>query len=400
MYDLDILIRQGEEYLRALDYSQSSLRHYACAWRRLRSWYGDSGYKIYDKEAQGRYFADAGLDAAGLSKHRRSERAFVEFLIALAETGRPPQRTAHVKHIIPKGFESAFAEYKDELVRRNLKPSTVCGYVSVARCFFANCEEASPGDLTVRSVARFAQSIEGCAPQTRSAKLYVVRNVIGFLANRGECSKSVAECMPLIPGHKHSATPSAYTCAEVSSILTGKGQLGSHLRPKRDRAIMLLAGILGMRISDIKALRLQDIDWHSKTMSLIQSKTQVSLVLPMPDEVWLALADYLRYERPSVDSDRIFITACAPYHPIDSSHTFHRALSRAFAAAGIDTAGKHHGMHSLRHSVATNMLADGVPYPTISATLGHSSTNVTKRYLSIDVEALRPIALEVPRCKK
>ena len=44
------------------------------------------------------------------------------------------------------------------------------------------------------------------------------------------------------------------------------------------------------------------------------------------------------------------------------------------------------------------MLSDGTPYPTISAVLGHSSTNVTRRYLSKDVESLRGIALEVPTC--
>ena len=69
-----------------------------------------------------------------------------------------------------------------------------------------------------------------------------------------------------------------------------------------------------------------------------------------------------------------------------------------FADAGVETAGKHHGMHSLRHSAASNMLSGGTPYPTISSVLGHSSANVTKRYLSIDVESLRPLALEVPSC--
>ena len=94
------------------------------------------------------------------------------------------------------------------------------------------------------------------------------------------------------------------------------------------------------------------------------------------------------------------MTANAPYHAMESSHVFHRMVTRSFAEAGIETAGKHHGMHSLRHSAATNMLAGGTPYPTISSVLGHSSVNVTKRYLSIDVESLRPLALEVPSCQR
>ena len=92
------------------------------------------------------------------------------------------------------------------------------------------------------------------------------------------------------------------------------------------------------------------------------------------------------------------MTSFAPYHPIDTQESFHRSVTRAFSEAGVDVSGRRHGLHSLRHSAATNMLSDGTPYPTISAVLGHSSTNVTRRYLSIDVESLRGIALEVPTC--
>ena len=210
------------------------------------------------------------------------------------------------------------------------------------------------------------------------------------------CGPDAAAAAPLIPGHKHSTVPSAYTAPEVSSLL---GCFQRSLRPKRDRAIVLLAAVLGMRAGDIKALRLSDIDWRAKTVSFVQGKTQVANALPMPEEVWLALADYIRSERPDVGDDHVFMTANAPYHAMESTHVFHRMVTRAFAEAGVETAGKHHGMHSLRHSAATNMLAGGTPYPTISSVLGHSSVNVTKRYLSIDVESLRPLALEVPTCR-
>lgn len=237
----------------------------------------------------------------------------------------------------------------------------------------------------------------GGTPQARASKPCIVRDILKFLAGLGECKREVAECPPPIPGHRHSSTPSAYSRDELSSLLADREPPGAHLKPRRSRAIMLLAGVLGMRASDIKGLRLGDIDWHKKTLSFAQRKTQVGVTLPMPEEVWLALADYLRGERPDVDSDRVFITSRAPYRPTDSSHVFHRELTRTFAAVGIDTAGKRHGMRSLRHSAATNMLAEKVPHPVISATLGHSSTNVTRRHLSIDVESLRPIALEAPR---
>ena len=159
--------------------------------------------------------------------------------------------------------------------------------------------------------------------------------------------------------------------------------------------MMLLASVLGMRAGDIKAPRLSDIDWRAKTVSFVQRKTQVTNTPHMPEEVWLAVADYIRCERPDVDGDRVFVTACAPYHATGPPHASRRTVTRAFADAGAGTAGKHHGMHS---PAAGDMPPGGTPYPTISSVLGHSSANVTKRYLSIDVESLRPLALEVPSC--
>ena len=57
---------------------------------------------------------------------------------------------------------------------------------------------------------------------------------------------------------------------------------------------------------------------------------------------------------------------------------------------------KKHGPHSLRHSLATNMLSDGTPIPVISNVLGHANAESTKAYLSLDAERLRLCAIPVP----
>lgn len=397
MHDIDSLIEGAKMFLNDRQSSQSTVMHHSCSWNRLRKWLANEGIQGFDHDVERRYFEVAGLLGEGLTKHEREERSHVERLLSVKETGSPPQRIAPRKHIIPEGFMRACDDYGAELASSGLKTSTIKGNLSAVRHFCSACGVSSPEQVDTGSVVRFTEAISSCAPQTRSQKLYAARSFIRFLAARGKCDAAMASTMPRIPGHKHSSIPSAYTADELSVLLSGPS---SRRCPKRDRAIMLLACLLGMRASDIKGLMLEDIDWREKKLSFIQRKTQVRQVLPMPDEVWLSLADYLKSERPETDSNRVFLTACAPYLPIDSSHVFHRGVTRAFSSAGIETAGKHHGMHSLRHSAATNMLSGGTPYPTISAVLGHSSTNVTRRYLSVDVESLRDIALEVPRWKR
>jgi len=62
----------------------------------------------------------------------------------------------------------------------------------------------------------------------------------------------------------------------------------------------------------------------------------------------------------------------------------------------VDTSGKHHGPHSLRHSLASAMLKSGSMMPVISESLGHRSTQTTLAYLKIDIRSLLKCALPVP----
>ena len=54
----------------------------------------------------------------------------------------------------------------------------------------------------------------------------------------------------------------------------------------------------------------------------------------------------------------------------------------------------HCGLHSLRNTLARNMLEAKAPLPVISETLGHKSINTTSIYLKIDVEGLKRCALD------
>jgi integrase len=64
---------------------------------------------------------------------------------------------------------------------------------------------------------------------------------------------------------------------------------------KRDYAMLLLACRLGLRVSDIRTLRLEHLHWHVAELRLTQSKTEVPLTLPLSEEVGHALIDYLRH---------------------------------------------------------------------------------------------------------
>ena len=80
-----------------------------------------------------------------------------------------------------------------------------------------------------------------------------------------------------------------------------------------------------------------------------------------------------------------------------SSPTMHSIVSRYMGEANITHwKEKKHGPHSLRHSLATNMLKNNVSMTVISTVLGHQRTETTKVYLKVDIEGLAACALPIP----
>lgn len=63
--------------------------------------------------------------------------------------------------------------------------------------------------------------------------------------------------------------------------------------------------------------------------------------------------------------------------------------------AKIDLSKHKHGMHSLRHTLATRLMDEKIPISTIASILGHFSTATVKKYLQVDISHLRDCALEV-----
>jgi integrase len=250
------------------------------------------------------------------------------------------------------------------------------------------------GALSMEDVTAHLEACSSMTAQTRAGILYVVRAFTQWAADEGMCSPGVAAAMPVIPSHKHAELPSAYTVGEVAAMVAATGEQC----PRRDRAMLLLASVLGVRAGDLRALRLADIDWRAHEIKFVQAKTGTPVRLPLPEEVMLALADYLRNQRPAHATDHVFLHHRAPHNSFENAaNAFHYVATDAYGRASVNTAGKHHGMHSLRHSAATNMPRAGTAYPVISGILGHSNANTTRRYMTIDVERLRPLSLEVPR---
>lgn len=193
--------------------------------------------------------------------------------------------------------------------------------------------------------------------------------------------------------HKPERIPSYFTANEVMRIEQSVSRNSAN--GKRNYAMLLLASRLGLRASDIADLQFSDIDWDKNMITLTMQKTKKVIELPLLADVGNAIIDYLRHGRPKSDSQNVFLSGNAPYVAATKGVVC-AAINEIILRSGVDTSGKHHGPHSLRHSLASAMLNGGSMMPVISESLGHRSTQTTLAYLKIDIRSLQKCALSVP----
>lgn len=187
--------------------------------------------------------------------------------------------------------------------------------------------------------------------------------------------------------------PSVYTEQEITLI--GKAINKNEFGGKRLYAAFMLASRLGLRTSDIINLRFGNIDWDRNCIILIQQKTKRKIELPLTTEVGNAIVDYLKNEREIGKSNFVFITLKPPFERV-SRDTIYVGLQTAISKSKINVGKRHHGMHSMRHSLASKLLSDEQSLPVISGILGHTSSQSTMNYLRVDLEGMKKCLLEVP----
>jgi len=331
-------------------------------------------------------------------KNRELPARAVFMVLDLLNGNNPKRRYSHRQITCPSGFREIYERYKAVMVMDQKSEGTVRTRAGRVRVFFTYLDESgcrALESLTRENLLGFITSLAGrYSSQGRASILYTVRNFFSFDEFSEKVSFDPIPFLVRLHSKKHERLNSFYTASEVCHLL----EVIDRSTPwgKSVYLMLLLAGIYGLRSSDIKTIRLNDIDWKRRTLSFTQYKTKRQVVLPITDEVLFAFLDYLKNARPESSFNNVFIRFRRPYIPYSTDDHLWSKIQPYFKKAGINTEGKHHGLHSLRHSLATSLLGDGVPINEIATILGHTSATSTKAYVWSDIEHLRIAAMEVP----
>ncbi len=203
----------------------------------------------------------------------------------------------------------------------------------------------------------------------------VLRIFLRYGASQGWCDPRLAQAIRGPRIYKQESLPFAPDWAVVQRILADT--LTDDPRDVRDRAILMLLSIYGMRATEVASLRLEQVDWQQHVIRIFRLKRRQPQVYPLLPSVAEALAHYIDIIRPSTPHPEVFIGLNSPQRPLTRAGIY-TIVSPKFLALGIEVA--HRGPHALRHACATRLIAEGLRLKEIGDHLGNRSKSATRTY--------------------
>ncbi|HEY6424630.1 MAG TPA: site-specific integrase [Pseudonocardiaceae bacterium] len=383
-----------------LGYKPSTMVWYRGCWRRMEAFFASRGVREFSldvamawvDQASGGFFDK---EQAGTLKPTEVYLFRVAAMLDdFAVHGAVLRRYSRTVDKLSAGQVDTLAGFKAWLQAAGCAVSTVRAYATVAREFLAFTDtRGGLARLDAGGVGAFVATLTGYQAKTVEHKLCALRSFLRFAAGDGLVDSTALEAVPAAKSTKHARIPSVWEPADVAKILQGVDR--GNPCGKRDYAIILMITRLGLRGVDVKRLRFADLDWPGNRLSVVQAKTGHRVQLPLLKDVGWAVIDYIRHGRPQADCPELFVRHTAPIGPFSEQDHLHQILVKHARVAHVPLGEeRRHGMHSLRHTLATRLMEGGTPVEQIAEILGHQRVASTGAYLKSSLRLLAQCALD------
>ena len=386
-----------------MNYAETSIKRQKSIFNGLLKFMKTNGIKKFDKEIGMDFIRSRtgtkmkGFYGTGDRKTNHYMKP-IQNLLEFIEKGKVTfqMRSKIPEFQCPEVFKEEYSLYQDEYDERHYAKATIISHNLILHKFIYYLDEnnlSSSEEITSLHLIEFLSRYEKAKPKYLATIISNLRSYLSFLYQNKFICQDMTIHLPKVRIMRNAFIPYSWKTEDVKKLLKAVDRGDS--KGKRDYAILLLIVHLGLRVSDIRALKLSNLNWSRKKITLNMQKTKQPLELPLLDDIGWAIIDYLKNGRPETKSDRVFVRHRAPFDAVGENESFHRELHRYMIKAGlVIPVGVHCGMHSLRSTLARNMLEAKTPLPVISGVLGHQNINTTSIYLKIDINGLRKCALD------
>lgn len=246
--------------------------------------------------------------------------------------------------------------------------------------------------LTARDIADY---LEGhgtrYTPGSAGVRGSALRSYLRFRAAQcGDRVEALLAAIPTVASWRLASLPSHLTPDDTARFLEAFDRRDA--TGQRGYAMARCMVDLGLRVSEVAALQLDDVNWQEGTVRIGAGKSRRADVLPLPVMTGQAIVAYLRQARPPSTSRVVFVRDRAPLDAPITTEIVRYAIQRAFARCGL----AHTGTHILRRTMATQMRQAGASLKQIADVLRHRSLDTTTIYTKIDRAQLATVAAPWP----
>ncbi len=228
---------------------------------------------------------------------------------------------------------------------------------------------------------------------TRTAAISYIRTFLRFLHWSGHHDQDLARFVPRTPHWRLAHLPPRLAWKDIQRAISAIDLTTAV--GVRDRALLLLLATTGIRNKEIRTLKLPDIHWRAGEVFVRRTKGKRDRVVPLLEEAGAALAEYVLQARPKIDSPHVFLSFAPPPRPFGCAGSISKIVRRRLEYGGVEFTGPA-GAHLLRHSLATQLVAQRRPINEVADLLGHRSINTTAIYVKVALPQLVDVALPFP----
>jgi integrase/recombinase XerD len=238
-----------------------------------------------------------------------------------------------------------------------------------------------------------------CGAYTRARKAQIIHRFFEHLRSQSVVSHNPAPQTDRLPAS--SFRPFIFTKEQLAAMLEAAKHVPDRCRAPHTYFTMLaLLSTLGLRLGEVRRLRLRDVDLERQALFIDQTKFHKSRYVPFGPKVGECLKRYLETRRtvhlPVHEDDPVFTTKWRkPVYPLTLMVAFRKVL-RSLDITGIPGQNPPR-LHDLRHTFAVHRLLrwyrEGVDVqsrlPLLATFLGHIEPHSTEVYLTITAELLQ-----------
>ena len=174
-----------------------------------------------------------------------------------------------------------------------------------------------------------------------------------------------------------SKLPAVMSAAEIKMLIDGVKNL-------KHRTVIMMLYSTGMRLSEIAALKITDIDSKNMRIKVVQGKGAKDRFTILSEQVLQELRVYYIVYKPK---EYLFngLKAGKPF----SMRSIQRLVQKALVKLSLDN--KNYSVHTIRHSFATHLVDNGTDLHTVKELLGHTTLQTTMRYMHLSTTRIQNV---------